>query len=641
MRRSPVTTHVGAALRALTIASCIMGAAVAFLLPIDALNSTTAPADPGIAAVDPGKHSRLLILHLDSWRDRAATDSTLFPTVQRLRRQGASGTLLGVYEGFTIPAVRAAFTGHAETQLVNVVRNFRQRALPIASFFRDVQTLGKRTLIVAQDPFVQFGAVYEERMPPEDGRDMYALDRERPGLALQGYRREPFDVVVCQWESFDWIAHEDGVATARYRTAAHQADSVIALFAAARAPQDYLLVYGDHGHTEAGEHKTGYDIPSHFLLLGPDVTAGAQLPPLAITDLRYVASHALGIRLHGDRYDVATLRQALPIAPAQQAVESDVGQVAPFSRRPGEYLVAAAMLLLAVGIATVCWRLLPSPALDARAVGTALICSALLFASTIMLPPLNEPLRPIGLPVVILLYAVGVGAKLLLLRDGGRMRWVWAVAATTALALVEFRVVEHPGVLLGASGLACVAWRWARDEGMRRLALLALLQLLLYFTLRLPIYLYPWIDLFLLAAAVGSAHAVATRHPVLRDIALVTGAWTLACGTLAGNLEWGFLYSLFPAYLVELEVQWFLPFIVAKIPLLLLLTLVAARRPPDRALLQVAMCVTALRFATVWGMRLSGASMAAIWPIAEQGAYLTTFVAAIVAWGWHERTRRA
>ena len=51
--------------------------------------------------------------------------------------------------------------------------------------------------------------------------------------------------------------------------------------------------------------------------------------------------------------------------------------------------------------------------------------------------------------------------------------------------------------------------------------------------------------------------------------------------------------------------------------------------------------VTALRFATVWGMRLSGASMAAIWPIAEQGAYLTTFVAAIVAWGWHARARRA
>ena len=118
---------------------------------------------------------------------------------------------------------------------------------------------------------------------------------------------------------------------------------------------------------------------------------------------------------------------------------------------------------------------------------------------------------------------------------------------------------------------------------------------------------------------------------------LVGGAWTLACGTLAGNLEWGFLYTLFSAYVVELEVQWFLPFILAKIPLLLVLTLVVARRAPDRALAQVVMTMAALRFASVWIMRLAGAPTVELWPLAEQGAYLSTFVIAVVAWGWHRR----
>ena len=119
-----------------------------------------------------------------------------------------------MYEGFTIPAVRAAFTGHAETQLVNLVRNFRFRALPIESFFRDVHGLGRRTLVVAREPFTQFGPVFTERFPPHDGRDMYVTDRLRPEMALRAYREEPFDVIVCHWESFDWVAHEEGISTA-------------------------------------------------------------------------------------------------------------------------------------------------------------------------------------------------------------------------------------------------------------------------------------------------------------------------------------------------------------------------------------------------------------------------------------------
>jgi hypothetical protein len=235
-----------------------------------------------------------------------------------------------------------------------------------------------------------------------------------------------------------------------------------------------------------------------------------------------------------------------------------------------------------------------------------------------------------------------VVAKLVLLRDGGRIAWLPAAATTTVLALVEFRAIEHPAVIALLSIAALVATVRVQAEAYRRLARIALLQLLLYFTLRLPIYLFPWIDLFLLAVwatrpSMRSDTPPDMRLPVWHDVLLVGGAWTLACGTLAGNLEWGFLYTLFPAHVVEMDVQWFLPFILAKIPLLLLLTLVVAQRAPDRALAQVVMIMTALRFAAVWVMRLAGAPTAELWPLAEQGAYLTTFVTAVVAWGWHRR----
>jgi len=630
--------------RLITVAVVVLGAAVGALLLVDRVNRPLRPVDPGIAAIDSTKGgARLLILHVDSWRDQAARDSTLFPTVARLRRAGASGTLLGVYEGFTIPAVRAAFTGHAETQLVNLVRNFRFRALPIESFFRDVHGLGRRTLVVAREPFTQFGPVFTERFPPHDGRDMYVTDRLRPEMALRAYREEPFDVIVCHWESFDWVAHEEGITTARYQAAARQTDSVIAAFAAARAPTDYLLVYGDHGHTETGEHKTGYDIPAFWLLLGPDVTAGAALPPLPMTTLRFVASYAQGIRLRGSPYDVAALRLAMPVPDADGPAAPIAQGINPTpSRRPTEYLLALAVLIAAVAVATWCWWLLPAPALGSTAMlsGVVLLSGGLL--TGLALPPLGEPLRVDGLPAVVLTYAAGVLAKALLLRDGGRVKWAAVLAATLVLALVEFRVIADPRWLAALAVIACAllaVTKRAGDHPHHRLALLALLQLALYFTVRLPLYLYAWIDVFLLTAATLSPRANTAGRGVLRDVLLVGGAWALSCGALAGNLEWGFLYALFPAHLVELEVQWFLPVILAKIPLLLVLTLLAAGRTPDRALGQVVMTMAAIRFAAVWVARLAGAPTAEVWPLAEQGAYLATFVIAVVVWGWSRTSR--
>jgi hypothetical protein len=637
---------IQAAVRTLGVALLVLGTAVCALLLVDRVNQPPRPTDPGIASIDRSRApSRLLILHMDSWRDSSARDSTLFPTVARLRREGASGTLLGVYEGFTIPAVRAAFTGHAETQLVNVVRNFRFRELPIESFFRDVHELGRRTLVVAREPFTQFGPVFTERFPAQDGVDMYALDRLRPGIALRAYRSEPFDVIVCHWESFDWVAHEGGIGTARYRAAALEADSVIAQFAAARAPNDYLLVYGDHGHTATGEHKTGFDIPTFWLMVGPDVTPGVELPPLPITNLRYLASHAQGITLRGAPYDLDLLKRVIPVSSTRGSVaRRDATSTAKASRAASDYLLALVMLAIAIGVAAMCWRWLPSASDDRGDRIAAVVIIAALFAIGLLRPWTAEALRP-RFALVAPLYALGVVAKLtlllLMLRGTGRAQWFVAVAMTVVLTLVELRVVEQPWLIGVLALFAAPAAIRARNEGHRRAALIALLQLLVYFTLRAPLYLFPWIDVFLLIAALLGTSERAARHPAIRDAILASGAWTLSCGALAGNLEWGFLYSLFPAHLVELQVQWFVPFILAKIPLLLLLTLVVARRRADRTLGLVVMSMAALRFGAVWIARLGGAPTAEIWPVAEQGAYLAIFVVAVVAWGWQIRGRRA
>jgi len=651
----PVATSLSrlsaAVVRTIAVAVIVLGTAVIALLAVDRVNRPTRAADPGIAAVDTTvRHRRLLLLHVDSWRDSSARDSTLFPLTTRLRRLGASGTLEGVYEGFTVPAVRAAFTGIAETQLVNIIQNFRFSALPLSSVFRDAHGLGRRTLVVAREPFVQFGPVLEIRYDSLPGADMYATDARRPRIALDAYA-EGYDVVVCQWETLDWVAHEDGVTTARYRAAARQTDSVVAAFAAARAPEDYLLVYGDHGHTWTGEHKTGYDIPGFWLLIGPDVAPGVDLDELAITNLRYVASHALGITLRGAPYDLATLQRAIPIrdggaspdvaAPATSTALAAAPAMG-LSRRPMDYAIVLGLLVGVVAVGVLCVRLLAAPShAPAALLGVSLLLvAAMLIAPRI--PPVDAWLRPTGLPSVIALYVIAVLAKLWLFMRTADGRWLAATVATAAVAAFQFWnvVFDQPLLVIALLVAAAVGTVLPRARAHRDLARLALLQLLVLATLRVPLYLYAWLDLVLLALFLVAEQPRLVARPALRDAIIVLAAYSCTIGWVPGGLEWSFLYTAFPAHLVELEVQRFLPLIMAKIPLVLVLFLVATRRVPDRALAQVLMLMMGLRFAAIWSLGLLGAPTVQIWPLAEHAAYLATFVVAVVAWGWQSRATR-
>lgn len=611
----------------------VVAMAAGALLAIDRVNRPPHPLDPGIASVDTTKRGRLFILHVDSWRLQGVLDSTLFPQVTRLRERAASVPLQTVFEGFTIPAVHAAFTGHAETELVNLVRNFQFSARPVESFFRDAQRLGKRTLVVAREPFVQFGTVYDERYP-RGARDQYVLDRERPEIAFAGWQREGYDIVVLHYESLDWVAHEVGIDHDRYRRESRYADSLVVRVANALGPNDYLLAYGDHGHTVRGEHKTGFDIPTFALFVGPDVTPGVTTAKLATTNLRYLASHAMGITLRPDPYELGEIGRLLPVAVDDLARGEGRPTAERWSRAPADYAIALVVLLCATAVAALVLTRVPGAGLSTTGFAVVIVLAAAEFAFRGQLAALVALVRPGTMTGVVTLYAVAVAAKLAVLRRGGRTPWFTAVAATTVLALVEFLVIAHVALIGATVALAGVLWWRARTEETRWVAQIVVLQTLVYFTLRLPIYLFAVADLYLAATyflAGQARRAGGMRATAALDAWIGLGAYTVSCGWVAGSIEWGFLYRFAPAHLVELQVQWFLPLILAKIPLFLLLTMRVADRPPARALIQVVMVLAALRFSAVWLMRLAGAPTVEIWPLAEQGGILALFVAALAA----------
>jgi hypothetical protein len=654
------------------------------LLVADSINNPPARADLGYVRVDTTRKARVLILLIDSWRHETALDSVMMPNVNRLSRLGASGKIETVFEGFSIPAIRSAFSGSSPTQLMNLIRNFRFRALPIESAFLDASRIGKHSLIVGDEVFTQFGSSVERRVPTDPALDMYGLDRLRPAMALDAYRSGAYDLVVSHFEAADWRAHEVGIHSPVYAAAFAKADSTVADFARALRPGDYLIVFGDHGHNEQGEHKTGIYIPTHGLFIGPDIRAGVVFPSIPISDIRFVVDHALGIELRAPQAQAARLSTFLPVelSAAQNAPGQNAAAAAAVgaSHSPRDYLLCIIFLAAVAGAITVgaSGAVRESLLTPAAAVIVALFIGefvaqqqlnpawsfflvamlivsgyvwkvdrwssgliaaiALFFASRFSLGANATALirEPVGVAELIPMYVAGTSAKLaILLAITGRRRAILAALLTAALAMLEFRVWDYPAVYIAAIVLSAVALFKFRNAELHgelhgephQLALVTLGYCALYFTLRLPLYEYAWVDLFIIAVWLASR----TTSSAFVDALTIMGAFALTCVWLPSGLEWGFLYGLFPAYVVELHVGWFVPAILLKLPLLLLLTFWATGTRPTRRFVSLILVYAAIRLIGVWLVRLAGGSGALVWPMAEQGVYLTVFAIAAIA----------
>jgi hypothetical protein len=637
----------------------------------------TDSVERGLAGIDSSHRARALVLLVDGLRYETATNAQLMPALARLRATGASGKIETVFEGFSIPAIRAALSGKAETQLMNAVRNFHFTALPTESVFLDARNAGETALVVGDEPFTQFGPYFERRLPAGRFPSMYASDRARPGIALAAYTTESQDLVICHYESGDWAGHEFGIYSSTYAAEFLAIDSVIARFAAARRPGDYLIVFGDHGHNASGEHKTGLYIPTFGLFVGPDITPGVVFPSLQITNIRLLLSHALGLRIHESAYQLGELARFLPISAGSEVqARSDLR---PIHNAASDYLWCALFLILAALVFMNAAPDEPSPLPDRTMMLVGLVFLAELvvqqrwnsewsafpfllvvvaitmgrrdrwgatvvaavgvfFVSRFALGSADGSLIriPYTYAQLIPLYAAGVVAKLFIfLAVGGRHRAARATTFALALSLVEFRVWDHPAFFLAAIAIAVVALVRSSPGESRQTALITVGYAALYFTLRLPLYEYAWIDLFLVAVLVARRSADARWT----DALVISGAFTLTSVWLSGGLEWSFLYGLLPAYIVELHVAWFLPLILLKLPLLLLLVWWITDATPTGGFVRMMLAYTGLRFIAVWAVRLGGGSGVEMWPFAERGMYLLTFAIATV-WFYRGHQRR-
>lgn len=267
-------------------------------------DSVAGPAHPG--------YSRVFVIILDSLRLQTALDTGTMPNLAALRATGVHARMNTVYEGFTHPAIRAAFSGQTQTSIASVIANFHHTDLRIESIFSQLAGLGLTSVDYSEGHFAQFGpSVYGAFGPALPGEDRAALDHRLLNTALDHFLNGQNPIVVAHVQITDEIAHEVGIHHPRYREVYQRANEWVRDAALRLPPDATLVVFGDHGHDERGAHKTGLDIPSYVYLRGPGFVPGHDLGTIEITDLRYFLSWALKLPIDQTRHNFLRFRQAL------------------------------------------------------------------------------------------------------------------------------------------------------------------------------------------------------------------------------------------------------------------------------------------------------------------------------------------
>jgi hypothetical protein len=359
---------VGAEPPGTTWASRALGLAFLVVLVVGgiaALDSLTAPRElPRTAApIDlvsaPRPHGRMLVLLLDSLRWETATDPRLMPALFALRASATFGKVKPTRDAVTVPCIRAAFTGEDRTRVLGFVSNFLRRSVGVDSLFTDLAQGGRRAVALSDSAFAQFGGVgLETRSNGDDGPNEVHDQNEAVERAIALYLGGAYAVTVIHLTYTDHVAHEQGVGSKEYEARFLVADREVARLSAAVAPEDTLVVMGDHGHDANGRHAFGLDVPTVALYRGAAFRPGYDLGTLSIRDHRYLMGWALGLPLPpaygGGRHPGALVSDGpLPPAYAMRATlpESDAVRI------PRDRLPTLALTTAGIGLLLALWAL--------------------------------------------------------------------------------------------------------------------------------------------------------------------------------------------------------------------------------------------------------------------------------------------
>jgi hypothetical protein len=242
---------------------------------------------------------RTFVLLIESLRARTALSSDLMPYLANLASTSYTTVLRPVDEARSAGSLAAAFTGRDELQGLGTLRMFVEPPRPRPSLFTQLRTNGLSSVVYSdQWSFAPFHQDITQRLPrrgslgSEVEAQLSELNKAR-GRFLGGHD----NLVIYHSTILDIAAHRFTVAHLEYARITRLIDDAIRDLDAAISPHDHLVIMGDHGHTDAGRHGPGLDVPTVLIGRGPAFIPGRPKGVLPIRAVRSLLSHVLNLPL--------------------------------------------------------------------------------------------------------------------------------------------------------------------------------------------------------------------------------------------------------------------------------------------------------------------------------------------------------
>jgi hypothetical protein len=337
-------------------------------------------ANNELGAVLPGsaRAGRVVFVMVDSLTASLAEDAGAFPALARLRPRALWGRVAGCLPASTVACTRTMLEGSSAGYVASL-DNFAARRAGPESFPVLAHAQGLRVAMVSDHTFTHMlgdlggpSLAYLQAGVPVYGWDEAARSRVESWL-----QTDAAEIVLVHLVDLDKASHSPGPGTARYLEQVRGADAAIAGITARLSPGDTLIVAGDHGHDQVGNHTPdpGYlafgpafaagrrDIDQATIALLFSAAAATPLPPSYDGE---VPERALARPFGGSREREAAIRtavsrgragrraflrgQTLEFMPGLALAAAALGSLFPLARRRRTALVVVASTALSVGL---------------------------------------------------------------------------------------------------------------------------------------------------------------------------------------------------------------------------------------------------------------------------------------------------
>jgi hypothetical protein len=411
---------------------------------------------------------RLFVLIIDSLRAQSAAK---VPAIQDLRQRSLFVDVKAI-QAATVPSLRAAFTGVRQRSIFGFVGNFIHGTRTLPSIFTQLAANGGRAAVFTDQSFFELAPgvadLHPNQEPPGDEEES---ERRALARALDLWNTGEHQMMVFHYTVIDHVAHQHPITDAAYRHAFEVADTVVRQVDQAIAPDDTLVLMGDHGHDETGRHHPGLNVPTIGIYRGPRFTAGVQVGPVGLPIHRYLMSWALGLPLARAYRGAAApgLQGMTPLPRAYAAPPPEIPPVVNWRKR-FVYLLPLALIVACSALAGAVALDLPPGGTVARILGTTFASAAFFVAWGAYLANRRLNVRPATVQDILGSWGAALLVAVAATLAGRRRTATWLVLALPALLLYSSPAWFGWAAIMGpAWGVALVLL--AVDWGRRRLFL--------------------------------------------------------------------------------------------------------------------------------------------------------------------------